>query len=142
SWAVATSWSDRGAPTEARARTGAALTNAQGAATASGAQPGEGTLRDMGGADRYESDSDTTALSQPFTERTKGAIFSSAQGSVAGNSAALLHDRDAGRPDTFVLTPTDAACLGTRGEGIWRDCGAGAGIGIVDDDARRLRTLG
>jgi hypothetical protein len=91
-------------------------------------------LRDTGGADRYVVFSDSAATATPATDVATGEILSSAQGSVAGNSEAVLVDDDAGEADVFTLNPADPPCSGTRGQGTWRDCGAGVGQGIVDND--------
>ena len=126
------SWQE--VPVQARAASDRVFTEAQAAATAGGGVPGSGILRDAAGADRYEVSSIGSATAFPETEVSSAELLSSAQASVAGTSAALLHDSDAGALDTFVLAPADPACEGKRGEGTWRDCGAGAGVGVLDDD--------
>jgi hypothetical protein len=120
--------------TEAHAKSDLVYTNAQAAAEASAAVPGQAILRDLGGADRYTSFSESAASATPATEAATKAVSSSAMGSVSGNSQALLQDDDAGEQDIFTLTPADPACTGTRGQGRWQDCGAGAGLGIVDNE--------
>jgi hypothetical protein len=118
----------------ARARAGRVFSDAQAAGNALGGVPGRGILRDLGGADRYTVSSESLATSSPATEATTDGVLSSAQASVNGNSVAFLQDVDASLSDAFNLAPADPACEGTRGQGEWRDCGAGVGSGRVEDE--------
>jgi hypothetical protein len=115
----------------AQAQSAAVFTRAQ-----ASAESGAALLDDRGGSDVYRAESASVAAAEPGTDATAGDVFSSAQASVNQGSALLL-DRDAGAPDTFALAPESPACMGTRGAGMWQDCGTGAGIGVVDDNGRR-----
>lgn len=120
--------------------------SAQGAAGGSGASPGQGTLLDRGGADTYTAKALVEGEILSGTGLITGANPSSnAQASIHSLGTALLHDRDAGESDSFTVEPADPACLGTRGEGVWVDCGpqfgnavtiAGAAVGYVEDEVR------
>lgn len=120
--------------TEARATSDDVYTDVQAAATSSGGAPGQAILRDLGGLDRYVALSESAAAATPDTEVTTGELFSSAMASVASNSEAVFQEDDAGELDVLSLTPADPACTATRGQGMWQDCGDGAGLGIVDDE--------
>jgi hypothetical protein len=119
---------------QASATAGFAITDSQGAAGASGGVPGQGLLLDIGGTDRYIASSYSSAAASPESAVVTKDVTSSAQGSVSGNSQALLYDDDDGEKDVFTSSPGDPACTGTRGEGTWQDCGAGVGLGVVDDE--------
>ncbi len=117
---------DPDARTEGIALSGAASTLAQGVAQLGG----YGDLRDTGGADSYIAESRSTAVAEPATTIAKGLVSSSVQGSVELGGASHLADIDGGAADSFVATPADPACLGTRGQGVWGDCGLGLGVGV------------
>lgn len=107
-----------------RAVSGAARSFAQG----SGAVNGYGEQRDHGGKDRYTSTNISTAttdehgLAMPFEGE------SIVQG-AATNGAGLLLDIG-GTGDVFTANPQRLTCRGTRGEGLWQDCGTGLGLGL------------
>lgn len=124
--AIATA-ADPDAVTEGVANAGAAEgLFAQGA----GVLGGYGELTDTGGTDRYRGVATSTVLAQPATGGAPGLTASSVQGSVDLGGIARLSDIDGGAADSFAATPPDTACAGTRGQGVWGDCGIGVGIGV------------
>ena len=140
----ATAHADSGVPTAAltaRAYSDRVFTSAQAAASASGGAPGFALLQDGGGTDRYAASSQSTATASPPTAAVSKEVLSSAQASVANQAVAVLHDQDAALPDVFSLAPADVACTGTRGTGMWHDCGQGVGVGTTSDDPLGALTL-
>lgn len=91
---------------------------------------GFGSLRDLGGNDRYVSSAISRAAADPPTDVRQGTVESAVQGANIFVGAGLLLDVDGTGQDEFVWLPAQPACVGTHGQGVWRDCQAGVGIGI------------
>jgi hypothetical protein len=94
----------------------------------SGAAPGYGELRDLGGNDTYVTDNAALSSTGEPGSESAGEAITSAQGSVIDNSVALFLDE--GGTDAFLATPADPTCEGTRGADAWRDCGTLLGHGL------------
>lgn len=92
---------------------------------------GHGELDDRQGSDAYTAVNVSTAeeVANEVVETFPGPAVSSVQGS-AELGAGVLTDVDGGAADTFAATPADEACTGTKGQGAWRDCGDGLGVGV------------
>lgn len=118
---------------QAGAWSGAVLTGG----LALGSTEAHAQFLDLGGTDRYGAAAASTATATPG-QGQPDAARTSVVGSVevepvnglntAGGTAVFV-DADGGRVDTFAISPADEACTGTRGTGVWRDCGPGAGVG-------------
>lgn len=105
------------------------LASGQAASGSSGFQPGTAVLRNTGGGDNYLA----MAISQADAPTgSEGTVYGTFQGATRGTGIAFLHDSDDGEEDSFNAYPGGSTCLGTRGQGEWRDCGSGLGIGRVD----------
>ncbi|MGH2711879.1 MAG: hypothetical protein ACRDH9_11835 [Actinomycetota bacterium] len=91
---------------------------------------GYGELFDAQGADIYASTSSSVSneTTNGVEESTTAPSTTSAQGSTE-LGVGILRDADNGLTDTFSTAPEDAACMGTRGTGVWRDCDQGVGVG-------------
>lgn len=88
-----------------------------------------GELRDEAGADTYSSSAASSATSEPATaEPIGGEVRSSVQASVDKNTVAFFRDLGGGA-DAMTAVPADPACEGTRGQGVWVDCGTLYGRG-------------
>lgn len=90
---------------------------------------GYGELRDLGGTDRYTTTAVQSVTADPPTEVDPAVLLVAVQAGVVNGSAMLL-DLDGGAVDTFAQTPPAPACLGTRGQGAWVDCGTAIGFGF------------
>lgn len=114
--------------TETFAVTGPAGTAAQGAATAGS----RATLQDVGGTDTYLARAGTNAAADPPATVQAGAEATLAQAAVDGGSHAVFSDADGGLSDAFVSDPPRPPCEGSRGSGVWQDCGSDLGLGFND----------
>lgn len=91
-----------------------------------------GMFRDIGGSDRYVTSSTNLAEANPPSDVQPGAPMAGVLASVDEVSQALFVDADGGLADQFSATPAAPACVGTRGQAQWVDCG-GAGLGAMAD---------
>ena len=112
------------------ANAGGSLLNPSIAAQATGSQGGFGSLQDLGGSDSYLGTARSTATASPPTEVTEGRVDAFLQGAGMAAGASLFIDADVTGQDRFEATPSRAACTGTRGQGVWVDCGVTAGLGF------------
>lgn len=89
-----------------------------------GAVPATGELHDRVGRDVYLARAHGTGTSGDLP----GTMI--ALGGVVLNGAAWFSDVDGGAADSITLEPARPACTGSRGTGVWVDCGQGSGGGF------------
>lgn len=124
-------------PREGVTYSGVAATSGE----AAGSTGGYGELRDSLGSDKYTATARSLSQAEPATSVSSEIPRTSAQGSVEAQNVqgvtdqvgggALLLEIDRGMADTYSATPTDPPCTGTRGDGVWKDCGPGVGGGFA-----------
>lgn len=90
------------------------------------AQLGTAVFRDLEGNDRYAAMAHALV---PGSSSLEGVSYTAgAQGSVELLGTAIF--LDGGGRDRYKSSPPDKPCLGTRGQGVWSDCGSGFGLGL------------
>jgi hypothetical protein len=115
-------------PLSAQAQTAYMITQAQAASELGG----DGALTHQTGSNAYTVSTTASAVASPPTQATVQPISSLEQGGVSDSAATFTgHTQpDSVDVDVFNDTPPDPACQGTRGSGVWVDCGPGLGTGI------------
>lgn len=98
-------------------------------ATTSGAG-GTGAILDLGGDDAYAAAAAADIVHDGSEPLTSEIVFAAQAAATDGaNGLGFLLDLDGTGTDTFATTPVLEACDGTRGEGLWQDCGS-YGVGL------------
>jgi hypothetical protein len=87
---------------------------------------GAGALHDVGGSDAYR---ETASSTETPPAESPASVTVSGQGAADANGLGVAVDVDGTGTDTYVQIPPDPTCSGTRGQGVWKDCG-NLGIGV------------